>query len=137
MISRIKAERYVITALNSALKDAGKSVSVKDTYPSDKSKFPYVAIALTDAPETAVMADNTLEEKGVDLTYQIDTYSNKTGGNGSNETEELMEVVVSAMKSLNFRCTVSTPMPKLSNNSISRYTATFIGRFDGKGFYRR
>lgn len=135
MISRIKSERYVITALNETLK--ARSITVKDTPPSDKSKFPYIAIQTTDAPETVNTVDNSGEEKCIDVTYQIDTYSNKASGAGTDETEELMDIVMTTMRSLNFRCTVATPMPKLSNSSISRYTATFVGRFDGKGFYGR
>lgn len=136
MIKRSKSEHIVVTELGSALKNGGFSTAaVRTAAPSDKAKFPYVYIQLIDAPEVSATADTVPSEHCIDLSFQIDVYSNAS--NGDITCSDITDLIVTRMKQLNFINSANQPMPKLNNNSIYRRTARFLGRWDGKTFYRR
>lgn len=136
MIKRSKTEHIVVTELVAVLKANGyKTAAVRTDAPSDKAKFPYVYIQLIDAPEVKATADTVPSEHCIDLSFQIDVYSN--ANNGDITCSDIMDLIVMRMKQLNFINSANQPMPKLNNNSIYRRTARFLGRWDGETFYRR
>lgn len=136
MIKRSKAEHIIVTEIGKTLKaNRFFSAVVRSDSPSDKAKFPYVYIQLIDAPEVAETADTDPVEHCVNLSFQIDVYSNAS--NGDITCSDIMDLIVARMKRLNFITSVNQPMPKLNNNSIYRRTARFLGRWDGETFYRR
>lgn len=136
MISRAIAEYTIVTRIQEAL--AGTEYSnaiISASPPADKAKFPYIYIQLTDSPEASNTADTILEEHYIDLTFQVDIYTNED--NGDIDCMKMMDLILACMKRLNFKTDANTPMPKQNNDSIYRRTARFIGRWDGTKFYRR
>lgn len=136
MISRAIAEYTIVTRIQEAL--AGTEYSnaiISASPPADKAKFPYIYIQLTDSPESSNTADTILEEHYIDLTFQVDIYTNED--NGDIDCMKMMDLILACMKRLNFKTDANTPMPKQNNDSIYRRTARFIGRWDGTKFYRR
>lgn len=136
MISRSIAEYTIVTRIQDALSNSEYADAIiSASPPADKAKFPYIYVQLTDSPESSNTADTILVEHYIDLTFQVDVYTNND--NGDMDCSAMMDYILACMKRMNFRTAANTPMPKQNNDSIYRRTARFIGRWDGTTFYRR
>lgn len=101
--------------------------------PNTSAEFPFILLSQIDSHEPSNKMDSSLETKFVDVTIQVDIYSTKDAG--KSECKKYLAVVDTAMRNIAFRRQSLVPNYQGTNNSITRYTATYRGMTDGSTFY--
>lgn len=131
----IDVENEIYTPLARALRAEFPGINVSGEYVRAPSKFPHVSIVESDNYMTIRHLDNADDEKYATLMYEINVYSNKSGGKKS-EAKAIMGLIDGMMYDLNFTRLAMTPVPNLEDSTIYRITARYRAETDGTNMYR-
>lgn len=93
--------------------------------------FPCVWVIELDSYPTRNATTLDFSDEQVRSTFEIQVFSNLTT-NGSGQAKEIINIAISAMRSLGYRCTLSSPVDNGMDASIKRHVARFT-RFIGSG----
>lgn len=130
----IDRENEIYTIIVKLLKEHFPSVTYSSMPSNSPSTFPYVCIAQTGSYEPKNKMDSSNAEKFVELTFQIDVYSNSTTSRKT-ECKKIMKAIDEEMRSHNFRRNILTPNDTLYNATVYRLTATYTCLCDNEYFY--
>lgn len=131
----IDVENEIYTPLARALRAEFPGINVSGEYVRAPSKFPHVSIVESDNYMTIRHLDNSDDEKYATIMYEINVYSNKSGGKKS-EAKAIMGLIDGLMYDLNFTRLAMTPVPNLEDSTIYRITARYRAETDGTNMYR-
>ena len=131
----IDVENKIYTPLARSLRAEFPGINVSGEYVRAPSKFPHVSIVESDNYMTIRHLDNSDDEKFATLMYEINVYSNKSGGKKS-EAKAIMGLIDGLMYDLNFTRLAMTPVPNLEDSTIYRITARYRAETDGTSMYR-
>ena len=96
------------------------------------SKFPCVALVLSDDGTRYDTRDSSKQDKFRDITVTVDVFSNKADGKKT-EAEDIMQIVFDTLFPLNFHQVSCRPASNMNNASIYKITATFVATIDSNG----
>lgn len=129
-------ENEVYTRVATALTAAYPKADISGTYQKSPAVFPHVFCEMSDNSLTAGFQTSSDKEDCVDVMFTFNIYSNKKVGPKS-EAKKIAAIIADVMHSMNFRRTTQLPVPNMEDASIYRICAQYVGRTDGKNFYRR
>lgn len=132
----IDPENEVYTRVSNALQADFPKVDMTSVYQNTPAAFPHVCCEMIDNTVTASMQTSSIEETCVDVTFSFNIYCNSRTGKKS-EAKAIAAKIAEVMGSMNFRRTQQLPVPNVADASIYRICAQYVGRTDGKNFYRR
>ena len=129
-------ENEVYTRVAAALTVAYPKVDISGTYEKSPAAFPHVFCEMSDNSLTPGCQTSSDKEDCVDVMFTFNIYSNKKTGPKS-EAKQIAAIIADVMHSMNFRRTTQLPVPNMEDATIYRICAQYVGRTDGKHFYRR
>lgn len=133
----IDPENEVYTRVANALAAEYPNADISGTYKKSPAAFPHVFCEMVDNQVTSGSQTSSGREECVDVTFTFNIYSNRKTGPKA-EAKRIAEIIAGIMFSMNFRRTSQMPVPNADDNaSIYRIVAQYVGRTDGKNFYRR
>ena len=121
----IDIENPVFTKVATALRTAFSGITVQGEENYSPSKFPFVSFVEADNYFYNATRDSASNENHDVLMYEINIFSNKTGGKKS-QVRSIESVIDDAMNKMGFTKTSSTPMTSYDGTvyrRIARYTA--------------
>ena len=133
----INIENEIFTIIATALRNAFPDSYIVGEYVKAPSQFPSVSIVEMDnVAYTRTQTDGS-PENHVDVTYEVNIYSNKTSGKKS-ECKEIASLLDNEFATLGFSRTMLQPIPNEDDATIYR----MVGRYRGvvskdKAIYRR
>lgn len=112
-----------------ALRAGVKSISVYSEYTDVPAKFP--AVTIVESNNTILQRMRTLKiENAVNLTYEVNIYSNAVGGNKKLEAKQIQDIVDRAFEQMGFTRTACNPMANLQDVNIYRLYSRYEGVAD-------
>lgn len=132
----IDPENEVYTRVAKALLRDYPKADISGVYEKSPAAFPHVFCEMSDNTVTSGRQTSSGKEECVDVTFTFNIYSNKKVGQKT-EAKAIAKLIADVMYSMNFRRTTQLPVPNMENASIYRICAQYVGRTDGKSFYRR
>jgi hypothetical protein len=132
----IDCENEVYTRIAKMLREKFPGISVAGEYVKSPSTFPHVSITQSDNPTVSSRIDSSMKENMVKPMFEINVYSNKTGGKKT-ECKSIAKAIDDLLFSMNFTRLAFTPVPNLEDATIYRITSRYQVVTDGKHFYRR
>lgn len=105
----IDIENAVFTAVSAALHERFPKITVDSVTTYSPSKFPFVCIEETDSFSYLPSRDTASNENHSTVVYEVNAYSNKTGGK-KQECKAIMAVVDDVMIGLGFTRNTKTPI---------------------------
>lgn len=132
----IDCESEVYTRVSQRLRQAFPDISISGEYVKSPPRFPHVSCEMRDNPVSLKNISSSGVEEMTEPVFEFNIYSNKPTGRKS-EAKTIAAVIADTMFSMNFRRTVSTPVPNLEDAAIYRLTARYAGKTDGQLFYGR
>lgn len=132
----IDVENAVFGPIAKELRTRFPKIEVTGEYMRAPAKFPHVSITESDNYQPSDHADTSGTEATAVLMYEVNVYSNKTGGK-KQQCREILGVIDKMLYACNFRRTVMTPIPNMEDATIYRLVARYQVETDGKYFYRR
>lgn len=131
----IDVESLVFTPIAQAVRAQFTGANVTGEYVREPPKFPHVSLVESDNYISIRHRDNSKTEKYATVMYEVNVYSNKTGGKKT-EARAILSLIDEMMCALNFTRIAMTPVPNLENSTIYRLTARYRAETDGTNFYR-
>lgn len=131
----IDVESHVFSEVAYKLRELFPGISVAGEYVNAPSHFPHVTIVEQDNYTSPDKLDTSVTEKYSTLMYEINVYSNKTGGKKS-ESRAIMTEIDNILSRKNFRRISLNPVPNMENATIYRLVARYRVETDGETFYR-
>lgn len=131
----IDKENEVYSRVNEIVMNAYPDASMDSSYQAVPSGFPHITLEQTNSYTPIRLDVNTAKEKYTTITVTVNVYSNKTSGK-KQECKNIMGLIDDAMRSMNFRRLVMTPVPNLNDSSIYRMTAEYEVTASDTYFYR-
>ncbi len=119
----IDLEPKIFTACYEAIIKEYPNCDVTSEYVNSPSTLPHVSIEEKDNATWRNTSDE-ITENHVTLTYEVNVYSNKTGGKKS-EAKAIFSVVDEALEEMGLRRTSLNESPNLYDTSIYRLTARY------------
>lgn len=132
----IDCEAEVYTRVSQVLRQVFPDISVSGEYVKSPPRFPHVSCEMQDNPVSQKDISSGGVEGMVEPMFEFNIYTNRPAGRKS-EAKVIASVIADVMYSMNFRRTVSTPVPNLEDATIYRLTTRYVGKTDGKLFYGR
>ena len=132
----IQKRNEVFTRVKEAVVAEFSSVNVSSEYIVSPKTLPHVSIEMSDCFTPKELETQSLTEQYSAMTFTVNVYSNKASGK-MEECYGIMDVVDTAMRSMNARRLSLSPVPNLENASLGRLTARYQVLADQDTFYRR
>lgn len=132
----VNKRNEVFTRVKAAVLNAFGNADVSAEYIVSPKTLPHVSIEMSDNYSPRERETNSLVERYAVMTFTVNVYSNKASGK-MEECYRIMEVVDTAMRSMNARRLSLSPVPNLENASLGRLTARYQVEADADYFYRR
>ena len=132
----IDVENQIYTPIAEALRKAFPGIDTSGEYVKAPSAFPHVSIVEQDNYTAANRLDSSESERYSVLMYEVNVYSNKTGGKKS-ECRSIMADIDRMMYARNFTRISMSPVPNMENASIYRLVARYRAETDGATIFRR
>lgn len=130
----IDIENMLFTAVKNALPE---TVTCGTMYQQTKSEFPYVSLYVLDSTVYEPFIDSARIENAVDITVEVNVYSNKTDGK-KEECKSLMKTVDDTLLGLHLTRIFCQPTPNLEDATVYRMTARYRAVVDrNQNIYRR
>lgn len=124
----ITPENVVFNKLATVLREEYPGILVTGEYQSNSTTFPVVTIIESDN-SVLTKTITTKIENAVELTYEINVYSNKVGYK-KKQCDEIFAVVDDEMVKMGFVRTLRQPVPNYADSTIYRVTARYRGICD-------
>lgn len=119
----INIENQIVTLVANKLTETYKNIEVSSEEDRVPSTFPFVSIIETDNYSYNSTVDSGSNENHVNVTYEVNVYSNKTSGKKS-QAKKIMSIVDETLLNLGFSRNTLTPI-SMSDATICRYTARY------------
>lgn len=132
----IDMEAALFTELAKALRTAFPGVTVAGEYVNAPSKFPFVSIEEADNYQDARYQDSAQTERFASVMYEVNVYSNKTGGKKA-ECRKLLNYIDAMLYEMNFTRISMNPVPNMEDGTIYRLNARYEAVTDGEMTYRK
>lgn len=132
----IDIESKVYTPIAEQLREKYPGIDVAGEYINAPPKFPHASIVEQDNYTAATRLDSSESERYSVLMYEVNVYSNKTGGKKS-ECRSIMADIDRMMYARNFTRISMSPVPNMENASIYRLVARYRAETDGATIFRR
>lgn len=135
----IDKENEVFTRVKRAVMAKYSGLTDKNfasAYTNSTTIFPFISIIQQDSSDDLGMADNTNIERGVNISFDVNVYSNKANTKKS-ECKKIISIVDDTMRSMNFMRETLRPTPNMVDSSIYRITGRYSAKADANNFYRR
>ena len=129
----IDCENEIYTLIVEAL---GDDINVTSEYVKSPASFPHVSVVMTDNYTIENRYDTSMTDNLVEVTFEINVYSNKTNGKKT-ECKNILQTIDDLLYTMNFTRTAFTPVPNVEDATIYRLTAIYSVVTDGQYFYRR
>lgn len=130
----IDCENEVYTRIARVLREKFPGINITGEYMKAPSSFPHVSITQSD--NSAVSEKMTGNAEMAQVMFEINVYSNKTGGKKT-ECKTIAKVIDEVLFGMNFKRLALTPVPNLEDATIYRIVARYRAMTDGQYFYRR
>ena len=132
----INKRNEVFTRVKEAVLSAYSGANVSSEYIVSPKELPHVSIEMTDCYTPRDTETQLLTEQYSVMVFTVNVYSNKAAGK-MEECYGIMDVVDTAMRSMNARRLSLSPVPNMENASLGRLTARYQVMADEDTFYRR
>ncbi len=119
----INIENQVVTKVYNELVKSYKSIEVSSEEDRVPSSFPFVSIMETDNYSYKSTITSSSNENHVNVTYEVNVYSNKTSGKKT-QAKKIMSIVDDVMLNLGFNRNTLNPV-SLNDATICRYVARY------------
>ena len=122
----IDVENEIFSIIAKAVRTAYPGAYVVGEYVRSPSRFPCVSIIEIDNTAYDRTQSSGSLENHVDITYEVNIYSNKTSGKKS-ECKAIASLIDNEFATLGFSRTMLQPIPNMDDATIYRMT----GRYNG------
>ena len=127
----ISPENFIFDRIAKELRNLYEGITVTGEYVTNSTKFPVVTFDEADNSVYQKMRTDKIEN-AVQLTYDINVYSNKVGYKKL-EAKTIMATIDGMMADLGFTRTMCMPVKNLQDASIYRLSARYYGVCDTTG----
>lgn len=133
----IDAESEIFTEVSNKVRAQYTGIYMTGEYVKQPPSFPCISLLEIDNTTLQSTQTNASRENHVNVTYELNVYSNKTKGKKA-QCKEIASFVDEIMQSLNFTRTMLEPVSNADDTSIYRMVGRYRGVIDqNHTIYRR